>query len=408
MAPNASVQDSEGLRYWLEGRDRQDALCIGHRAALRSAPITWQNLKHASSKPLDATVSTLWLLLVSSVARQVPDPRISDIARTAMRLSPDFVMPAASAAAELVRAIDDFESAVEAATEASLVFGTVASVPNFDSLRSVDSVGSVEEVGYAASDESVAAVWASVVAVCAWLERKQDPFMGPLWITPPPLGFAELWEATRSDWERTGGPVWAFWIKWYENALAGRPQDWSLLHDIALIPAGDWQGGADRVHPIIERMLLERERLKLLDQVEALTAELREARRIISEPVASANARSHNMPPELVDVESEAQRAITIIWADLVEAKKELEKPEPEPSVLRRLGQRLLGAVAAFAEYAVILGDIALRKAAEEIGSTGTKAAVWVFLTIFAAQTGPVQSIGMGLMELAKKMLASP
>jgi hypothetical protein len=85
-----------------------------------------------------------------------------------------------------------------------------------------------------------------------------NPFTLPLWDGPAPERIAAAWKQTREEWAKAGGPVWAFWTQFTENALAGRPQDWPLLRDIALIPAEDWQGGADRVHPIIEGMLPDR------------------------------------------------------------------------------------------------------------------------------------------------------
>jgi hypothetical protein len=93
---------------------------------------------------------------------------------------------------------------------------------------------------------------------CAALEAGGDPFALPLWDGPAPESIADAWARTREEWAKAGGPVWAFWTQFYENALLGRPQDWPLLHDIALIPAEDWQGGPDRVHPIIEGMLKRR------------------------------------------------------------------------------------------------------------------------------------------------------
>ena len=100
--------------------------------------------------------------------------------------------------------------------------------------------------------------WETVRKDCSSLEAGRDLFGLPLWEGAVPDGIAEAWERTRAVWAKAGGPVWAFWTRFYENALAGRPQDWPLLHDIALIPKEDWQGGPDRVHPVIEAMLLER------------------------------------------------------------------------------------------------------------------------------------------------------
>jgi hypothetical protein len=110
----------------------------------------------------------------------------------------------------------------------------------------------------AAHAVNVAEHWPSVRLDCAALEGGSDPFTLPLWAGPAPERIVDAWARTREVWVKAGGPVWAFWTQFYENALAGRTQDWALLHDIVLIPAEDWQGGPDRVHPIIEGMLKRR------------------------------------------------------------------------------------------------------------------------------------------------------
>jgi hypothetical protein len=103
-----------------------------------------------------------------------------------------------------------------------------------------------------------AAPWNTVKNDCAALEAGRDPFYLPLWDQPVPSRIDVAWVRSRSEWTKAGGPVWAFWTQWYENALAGRPQDWPLLRDIVLFPAEDWKGGPGRVHPIIEGMLKRR------------------------------------------------------------------------------------------------------------------------------------------------------
>lgn len=48
---------------------------------------------------------------------------------------------------------------------------------------------------------------------------------------------------------------WSFWINWYENLLAGRPQNRALLTDIALIPDADWAKGPAHVNAMIAEIV---------------------------------------------------------------------------------------------------------------------------------------------------------
>lgn len=53
---------------------------------------------------------------------------------------------------------------------------------------------------------------------------------------------------------------WSFWIKWYDDILAGNPQNWDLLHEIATTPDIDWEASArevnDKINGIVEAYAL--------------------------------------------------------------------------------------------------------------------------------------------------------
>lgn len=49
-------------------------------------------------------------------------------------------------------------------------------------------------------------------------------------------------------------PGTTFWIDWYQRALDGRPQNWSLLRDIALIDDALWKQGGEALDDAIEEL----------------------------------------------------------------------------------------------------------------------------------------------------------
>jgi len=82
-----------------------------------------------------------------------------------------------------------------------------------------------------------------------------DPnlFASPLWgeteHTGHLLGFWEAF-AARPDPDQ----IWAFWRDWYRGMLNGKPLDWDLQLQVALIDNSVWQDGAEAVAREISRI----------------------------------------------------------------------------------------------------------------------------------------------------------
>ncbi|MCA3485935.1 MAG: hypothetical protein IOD05_01225 [Rhodobacter sp.] len=272
MGKVADIKDRETLEAWLKGRSRVDAVCIAHRAAMRVAPLFWIRLGAKWARKRDFTpLVTLRPLLTSGVTRKYPNSKVRRAADRATAQSAAYAAARGAWAAGSVRAASAADAAVNAgdvadATLAAHAANTRAAyaVRDADAAADANDAASARAVAakYAAraanADPTAYASWRAVRNDCVALEAGRDPFTLPLWASLAPESIADAWAQTRQEWALAGGPVWAFWTQFYENALAGRPQDWPLLRDIALIPPKDWQGGPDRVHPIIEGMLKRR------------------------------------------------------------------------------------------------------------------------------------------------------
>ena len=78
-----------------------------------------------------------------------------------------------------------------------------------------------------------------------------DAFNDPLWgASQRPVVIEDEWKnlLTLLGDDPTD---WSFWIDWYQRILDGRPQNWEMLEEIALIDPEDWDKGAEHVNGLI-------------------------------------------------------------------------------------------------------------------------------------------------------------
>ncbi|MGC1429997.1 MAG: hypothetical protein WA822_15515, partial [Albidovulum sp.] len=97
--------------------------------------------------------------------------------------------------------------------------------------------------------------------------------------TAPPSFDKPLWQSgdlapegwlSAKNWWRKRGTAWEFWIKWYEDLLAGGEPDWALLEKIALIPDDIWQQGSEAVNARIAEIFVSSQDLRNTATAEAL------------------------------------------------------------------------------------------------------------------------------------------
>jgi hypothetical protein len=128
-------------------------------------------------------------------------------------------------------------------------------------------------------------VWAEISHDCALWIKHADRADGTLHIDVAPLWsdknlLEPQWRVVRSrlldvDTTDDRGANWSFWVKWYDDILAGNPQNWNMLHEIATTDAIEWGASVRAVNDRINQIL---ERYRLRDEVVALQRELEQAR----------------------------------------------------------------------------------------------------------------------------------
>ena len=87
--------------------------------------------------------------------------------------------------------------------------------------------------------------------------------IAPLWSNENPL--ERDWHNLRekllaADTPDQRGADWSFWVKWYDDILAGNPQNWDMLHEIVTTPDIDWEASLrevnDKINGIVEAYAL--------------------------------------------------------------------------------------------------------------------------------------------------------
>jgi hypothetical protein len=120
-----------------------------------------------------------------------------------------------------------------------------AAVAAYADTSASDATADAASASASASDVS----WALLRGDILELEQGADLHTQRLWPQEMPPEIAEAWTKGRAWMEPAPGH--AFWIRWYDAILAGRPltgdwdSHWQLMHDIALIDPDDWGEGKE-------------------------------------------------------------------------------------------------------------------------------------------------------------------
>ena len=380
------IKDQESLMGWLKVQSRTDAVAIYHRSALRVASIWFAAMDEPWAREGKLTsLPVLRHLLTSGVAAVNPT---SEIKAAASAFSISFPLSDSDSTA--------YASASASAFAASAFAANASFSPSSPGGAVFDlAVTAAERYANASSD-----FWEQFRKDARCLQHGDDLLSLPLWSIPQPDWFKRADADGRAIWANDDLAVWSFWTRWWDGVLSGKQINWDLQRAIALIPDADWQQGPAHIAAIIARL---EEQFDLRAQIAELRANLRAAETQAVSNSASTAHRSHNHPPELVETPVAIRRELTVVYAALDDAEAELAKPNPDNSVLKRAGLAILSAAKAITLYCASLTDTVLKKAAEEVGSTGAKWAIRASVAYYGLQTEPLQFLGKALVDFAKK-----
>ncbi|AXX97430.1 hypothetical protein BAR1_05470 [Profundibacter amoris] len=372
---------------------------------MRVLPLYWEWVETSDvAKKRDLkTLPVLRCNLISGVAREMPTPEIRAAALTSRN-------PVITAMGKTI-ASGTTSSAATIGADAS---GRAVTIAAFDDVRasarfSAKAASCVDVASPFTSRTAIAtALWKQLRNDCDALQNRDELVTTTLW-NDGENPFQKEWDAVRQSLpvatparseETTLGVVpvdWSFWINWYQDALEGREPDWDMLEEIALILDEDWEKGPEHINNQVIAGIVGKYRL--LRDVQALRKELAAVRQ-----TATAAPMGHNNPPEGIEAEAEVVTQTEIIWDALEEAEEELSKPEPSPSVLKRVGVAILGALKKALKYSVGLLDIALKSAAKEGGAIFGKWGARGVIAWIAVQNPHLVSLGQQLIEYANSL----
>ncbi len=382
MAPKEPIGNADSFERWIRSGDQKPRTA---QAKILSARLACRMLFDAIPfdrhwKPEDHEFSPLQFFraaLASSVAAKVPDKHAMKSARGAYRM--------------VWAAGRHIQTATMAG--AAKTCSTNSRHDVFEETRHV--------VAGCAKVFTAAVAYPVVSADIDLISAEQDVFSAALWPTGQPLWLEKLAEEIINTLRNSEGNEWSFWLKWWDGVLSGNQVNWTIQYDIATIANDIWNSGPETVAAVIA--LIE-ERFDLKAQVVALKEQLRQSTLVNSPQSASPAHRAHNQPPELVEVEAEVRREVTIIWAALDEIDTELAKRDLAPSVLKRIGKVLIDAATRILAYCGSLADTTLKAAAVAIGTAGGMAG---FAYVSPAALGffeQVLNFGKGVLDYVSKL----
>jgi hypothetical protein len=242
----SEINDSKSLQAWSETRPKADSVIIAYRIALRLAPDIYSSVSFRQSRRFDLTaLVNLRCLLTAAVAGNASTPAVMAAARAAYApASAESALDAADAAARAAYAPFSAETAARAADRATRAAYAAASA-------AYAAADATARSGYAAASATDTAACAADAAA---LQSGTNPLTLPLWHKETPPDWFTTAEAAMRDYWATNLTHWAFWQRWYDDATAGRPLDWQLQHEIALIPDYIWRSGPGPVAEAIAKI----------------------------------------------------------------------------------------------------------------------------------------------------------
>ena len=248
MTPEV-IKDRETLERWLQTRPGKDSAHIAYRAALRALPL--YTVAAEVPWPLHDRLDSLLVLrtLITAQVRIHPlsrDERLDLAAIAASARVPNIHQLAAEAGSH-----EYLKNRSQIAGAQAGAFAAYAADSASSALEATSkSAAAMQAIDAASSIFDFAPILFQAAHDTTNIANGHDPATFRLWSGNEEAISMDAWDQTCTLWQTSGSP-YAFWRRWYQSALDGKPLNPELLRDIALIPDDDWQKGETHIAGLI-------------------------------------------------------------------------------------------------------------------------------------------------------------
>lgn len=148
---------------------------------------------------------------------------------------------------------------------------------------------------------------------------------------------------------------WSFWREWYQGFLDGKPLDWDLQREVALIPDEDWDKGPAHIASLIDQIW---EPYKLKEAIKRYEV-------ILPKDEISRHGIGGNNPPLDIEYITSSEQIVSLSYTAINVLKDESEKETPDKTLIQKAVKALKIVLVAIAT----LGSAFFIGAAESAGS---------------------------------------
>jgi branched-subunit amino acid transport protein AzlD len=338
------ISSNDEFKAWLNGQQQHVHIAIAVRIALRVFPFA---LLSILEKTPDFVLKSLALatgrvILTSAVQGNKPDADVNQAvksiyssravhhASSIIYSAINSVTPNAYSAYSVGQyALNTAHSTTQSAHSA---LTTLSLTPSVFSLKPIEITTRGAEVSAAVSSATSSAY---LDANTINHNTTADLLQSPLWNNEK---FSGLYKSTWAQFSThilPDAPEFTFWRDWYQGFLDGKPLDWNLQREVALIPDADWEKGPVHIAELIE----------LIRAKYDLKARVAEAKEVLTEyKTLQTPSIGHNQPPESIDDIPFGPIEFKSVRRELNIISGELEKPSPDKSLFQ-VASKTLGQI---------------------------------------------------------------
>lgn len=362
MAP---VETQEQFELWLDDQPQEVCVAIATRAALRVFPLVTHialvtPIDRQSETKETLALTTARCILTSGVEAVLPAAEVRASAYAAAAAAT--IAARAAATARAAAYIDSDAAARHAARSAD-----GASRASRAAARGASVGTDAAEAALAASDTASNEVVEARNATYADTELTfQNLMAGRLWgnLNEPDWLIARF-EPNILD----SRMEWAFWRRWYQGFLNGKPLDWELQRRVVLIDNIIWESGPEAVAAEIEK-------IETSYEVETLAASIEKS---VYAAQTTERGIGDNNPPTPIADDLADQPPVTNVCVAARELKEQAQSSSPDTGRIKRAVGALVGVLKSVGLWVAGKLDKGITAAVVTAGgAAGTTGIMWL------------------------------